>query len=148
MTPSIAYEESTLISVALSEIWKLIGDCNRYIDITQPWVLAKDEALKPRLVLRGGFKVVLQHDGLPIQAEQTEVFLCFHYLQQLVQRFCQAKAHGLKGLVPFPVPVGAGKEEDLKRFVWLYTHERFPLFRQPFREPIIAPCTKYFCTKG
>ena len=36
-------------SVALSEIWKLIGDCNRYIDITQPWVLGKSEDTLPRL---------------------------------------------------------------------------------------------------
>ena len=36
-------------SVALSEIWKLIGDCNRYIDITQPWVLCKSEETLPRL---------------------------------------------------------------------------------------------------
>ena len=37
------------LSVALSEIWKLIGDCNRYIDITQPWVLCKSEETLPRL---------------------------------------------------------------------------------------------------
>ena len=36
-------------SVALSEIWKLIGDCNRYIDINQPWVLGKSEEGLPRL---------------------------------------------------------------------------------------------------
>ena len=36
-------------SLALSEIWKLIGDCNRYIDANAPWVLAKDEADRPRL---------------------------------------------------------------------------------------------------
>ncbi len=36
-------------SVALSEIWKLIGDCNKYIDLTQPWVLGKSEESKPRL---------------------------------------------------------------------------------------------------
>ncbi len=36
-------------SVALSEIWKLIGDCNRYIDLTQPWVLGRSEEGKPRL---------------------------------------------------------------------------------------------------
>jgi methionyl-tRNA synthetase len=35
--------------IALSEIWKLIGICNKYIDVTAPWVLAKDEAKKPRL---------------------------------------------------------------------------------------------------
>lgn len=36
-------------SLALSEIWKLIGDCNRYIDINQPWVLCKSEEGLPRL---------------------------------------------------------------------------------------------------
>ncbi len=35
--------------IALQEIWKLIGVCNKYIDVTAPWVLAKDEAKKPRL---------------------------------------------------------------------------------------------------
>ena len=36
-------------SVALAEVWKLIGDCNRYIDLTQPWVLCKSEETLPRL---------------------------------------------------------------------------------------------------
>ena len=36
-------------SVALAEIWKLVGDCNRYIDLTQPWVLGRSEEGKPRL---------------------------------------------------------------------------------------------------
>ena len=36
-------------SNALTEIWKLIGECNRYIDLTTPWVLAKNEADRPRL---------------------------------------------------------------------------------------------------
>ncbi len=36
-------------SLALADIWKLIGDCNRYIDATTPWILAKNEADKPRL---------------------------------------------------------------------------------------------------
>ena len=34
---------------ALIEVWKLVGDCNKYIDITQPWVLGKDEAQRQRL---------------------------------------------------------------------------------------------------
>ena len=34
---------------ALSEIWKVIGECNKYIDVTQPWVLGKDESKKGRL---------------------------------------------------------------------------------------------------
>ncbi len=36
-------------SGALAEIWKLVEDCNGYIDQTQPWVLGKDESQKARL---------------------------------------------------------------------------------------------------
>ncbi|MCR5522567.1 MAG: methionine--tRNA ligase [Clostridia bacterium] len=36
-------------SDALTGIWKFISRTNKYIDETAPWVLAKDEALKPRL---------------------------------------------------------------------------------------------------
>ncbi|MFT8363577.1 MAG: methionine--tRNA ligase [Sporolactobacillus sp.] len=34
--------ENLQFSVALTAIWKLIGQTNKYIDDTQPWVLAKD----------------------------------------------------------------------------------------------------------
>ena len=37
------------ISVALQRLWQWIGRCNKYIDETMPWVLAKNEADKPRL---------------------------------------------------------------------------------------------------
>ncbi len=40
---------SLRISFALAAIWELIGACNKYIDITMPWILAKDENDKPRL---------------------------------------------------------------------------------------------------
>ena len=33
-------------SQALSEIWKVIGECNKYIDQTQPWVLGKEPEKK------------------------------------------------------------------------------------------------------
>lgn len=36
-------------SVALAEVWRLISRSNKYIDETQPWVLAKDEARKAEL---------------------------------------------------------------------------------------------------
>lgn len=36
-------------SDALTDIWQYIGALNKYIDITAPWVLAKDEANKNRL---------------------------------------------------------------------------------------------------
>lgn len=36
-------------SLALAELWALISRTNKYIDETGPWVLAKDEANRPRL---------------------------------------------------------------------------------------------------
>jgi methionyl-tRNA synthetase len=41
--------ESMQFSSALTEIWKLVSRTNKYIDETLPWVLAKDEAKRPRL---------------------------------------------------------------------------------------------------
>lgn len=34
---------------ALTAIWKLVGECNKYIDVTQPWVLGRPEGDKARL---------------------------------------------------------------------------------------------------
>jgi methionyl-tRNA synthetase len=41
--------EKLQFSQALSEIWRVIGRSNKYIDETQPWILARNEADKPRL---------------------------------------------------------------------------------------------------
>lgn len=41
--------ENLQFSVALAAIWKLIGRANKYIDDTQPWILAKDEIKKAEL---------------------------------------------------------------------------------------------------
>ncbi|QTN01244.1 methionine--tRNA ligase [Sediminibacillus dalangtanensis] len=41
--------ENMEFSVALSTIWQFISRTNKYIDETQPWILAKDEAKKQRL---------------------------------------------------------------------------------------------------
>ncbi len=46
VTPLI---EQAQLSKALEEIFKVISRANKYIDETAPWVLAKDEANKPRL---------------------------------------------------------------------------------------------------
>ncbi|WP_100332956.1 methionine--tRNA ligase [Bacillus alkalisoli] len=41
--------EKMEFSVALTSIWQLVSRTNKYIDETQPWVLAKDEAKKNEL---------------------------------------------------------------------------------------------------
>ena len=37
------------VADAITEIFALFKRCNKYIDETTPWILAKDEATKPRL---------------------------------------------------------------------------------------------------
>jgi methionyl-tRNA synthetase len=41
--------EKMEFSVALSKIWQIVSRSNKYIDETQPWVLAKDEEKKEQL---------------------------------------------------------------------------------------------------
>ena len=41
--------ESLRVADALSEVFNVFKRCNKYIDETEPWVLAKDESRKPRL---------------------------------------------------------------------------------------------------
>ncbi|ENQ3080792.1 methionine--tRNA ligase [Bacillus multifaciens] len=41
--------ENMEFSVALSTIWQLVSRTNKYIDETQPWVLAKDESNREKL---------------------------------------------------------------------------------------------------
>ncbi len=43
------YMDKTQLQNALAEIFKVVSRANKYIDETVPWVLAKDEANKPRL---------------------------------------------------------------------------------------------------
>jgi methionyl-tRNA synthetase len=48
----LKYEEAMEkmeFSVALTTVWQLISRCNKFIDETQPWVLAKDEEKKAAL---------------------------------------------------------------------------------------------------
>ncbi len=50
LLPKVAnYMDSLQFSLALTEIWKLVSDANKYIDITQPWILGRNEADRERL---------------------------------------------------------------------------------------------------
>lgn len=44
-----SHYDALSFSHALESIWQLIGACNKFIDVTMPWVLAKDERQRPRL---------------------------------------------------------------------------------------------------
>ncbi len=41
--------EQLEFSLSLEAIWAQIGRCNKYIDVTMPWILAREEADHPRL---------------------------------------------------------------------------------------------------
>ncbi|MGN0601742.1 MAG: methionine--tRNA ligase [Oscillospiraceae bacterium] len=43
------FMDKTQLNNALAEIFKVVSRANKYIDETAPWILAKDEANKPRL---------------------------------------------------------------------------------------------------
>jgi len=43
------YMDEMHFSLGITEVFKLVGQCNRYIDLTAPWVLAKDPEKKARL---------------------------------------------------------------------------------------------------
>ena len=55
-------------SLALVEIWNFIGELNRYIDITQPWILGKTEEGLPRL------KTVLYVLAESVRAVAVQIF--------------------------------------------------------------------------
>lgn len=43
------YIEKMKFSNYLSEMWKFVAECNKYMEVCAPWNLAKDENQKPRL---------------------------------------------------------------------------------------------------
>ena len=68
---AVAKMEDLHAADAMTEIWNLFKRCNKYIDETEPWVLAKDEAKKDRLA------TVLYNliEGISIGASLIEPFM-------------------------------------------------------------------------
>ena len=74
--------DKMLLADAIAEIWQYVGALNKYIDITAPWVLAKDEKDKPRLAsvmynLAEGLRIigVLIASYIPETSEKIRVQL-------------------------------------------------------------------------
>lgn len=44
-----AHMNALSLNLALAAIFRVIGECNKYIDITMPWALAKDESKRGKL---------------------------------------------------------------------------------------------------
>lgn len=64
--------ENMQFSIVLSELWKLVSRTNKYIDETQPWVLAKDEANKKKLAsVMANLAESLRHIAVMLQPVMT-----------------------------------------------------------------------------
>ncbi len=60
-------------SVALSTLWQFVSRTNKYIDETQPWILAKDESKKERLGnVMAHLAESLRHIGIMLQPFLTQ----------------------------------------------------------------------------
>ncbi|MFD2923442.1 methionine--tRNA ligase [Halobacillus naozhouensis] len=60
--------ENMEFSVALADLWKLVSRTNKYIDETQPWILAKDENKRARLGnVMAHLAESLRHIGVMLQ---------------------------------------------------------------------------------
>ena len=90
-------------SNALTEIWKLIGECNRYIDLTTPWVLAKNEADRPRLgtvlyVLLECARIVAVHIAPTMPRTPERIFAQIGVTDEALKTWASVKVFG--GVVP------------------------------------------------
>ncbi|MCP8618160.1 methionine--tRNA ligase [Salirhabdus salicampi] len=65
--------ENMEFSVALTDLWRFVSRTNKYIDETEPWVLAKDESQKDRLGnVMAHLAESLRHIGIMLQPFLTE----------------------------------------------------------------------------
>jgi len=87
-TPGKVTEKMDQLRVAdaITEIFNLFKRCNKYIDETEPWVLAKDEAKKDRLA------TVLYHlmDGIRMGAILLESFMP-ETSEKIISQICTDK---------------------------------------------------------
>lgn len=124
------YMDKLLFSQALAEIWTLIAQGNKFIDITQPWNLAKDPAKKARLAsvlyhLLETLRIlsVLLKPFLPETPHKMQAMLGIHDEECLLWE--NAKVWGLyptgtkvcKGAAIFP---RVDIEEEFKYFAQLH----------------------------
>ncbi|MBR5930776.1 MAG: methionine--tRNA ligase [Lachnospiraceae bacterium] len=94
------------VADAITEIWNLFKRCNKYIDETEPWVLAKDEANADRLA------TVLYNliEGIAIGAELIRPFMPETADKILTQ--INAEARSFDDLNQFGLYPSGGKVTD------------------------------------
>lgn len=89
-------------SEALSEVWKLVSQSNKYIDQTEPWVLAKNDADKEKLAS------VMSHlaASLRVIAELISPIMT-HAPKEIFQQLGLDEAIDIKNLDISDLPAGA-----------------------------------------
>lgn len=98
--------EELRVADALTEIFNLFKRCNKYIDETMPWALAKDEAKQERL------STVLYNlvEGICIGAALLEPFM--PETMERIQRQLNASSRAFEDLAAFGLYPSGGKVTD------------------------------------
>jgi methionyl-tRNA synthetase len=92
---------------ALTQIWEVIGDANRYVDAQAPWALAKTDPARQKTVLYVTAEVVRQVAILtqPVMPEASSKLLDSLGIPQDARTFASLGAR-IKPGVALPPPVG------------------------------------------
>ncbi|QHE50616.1 methionine--tRNA ligase [Pontibacillus sp. HMF3514] len=98
-------------SVALSTLWQFVSRTNKYIDETQPWILAKDENQKERLGnVMAHLAESLRHIGIMLQPFLTQTpQRIFEQLGINEDEFTSWESMNTVGLIPEGTKVQKGQ---------------------------------------
>ncbi|MYL21956.1 methionine--tRNA ligase [Halobacillus litoralis] len=125
--------ENMEFSVALSTLWKFISRTNKYIDETQPWVLAKDEAKRERLGnVMAHLAEALRHTAVMLQPFLTQTpDRIFQQLGLNEDRFKSWESLAEFGLIP----AGTTVQKDEPIFPRLDAEEETQIIKDMMKQP-------------
>ncbi|SFK57925.1 methionyl-tRNA synthetase [Halobacillus dabanensis] len=125
--------ENMEFSVALADLWKFVSRTNKYIDETQPWVLAKEDTQKERLGnVMAHLVEALRQTGIMLQPFLTET--PERIFQQLGVTADEHKAW--ESLSEFGIiPAGTKVQKDQPIFPRLDAEEETQIIKDMMKKP-------------
>lgn len=125
--------ENMEFSVALADLWKFVSRTNKYIDETQPWVLAKEEAQKERLGnVMAHLVEALRQTAIMLQPFLTETpERIFHQLGVTADEHKEWESLSEFGIIP----AGTKVQKDQPIFPRLDAEEETQIIKDMMRKP-------------
>ncbi|WP_226585959.1 methionine--tRNA ligase [Halobacillus litoralis] len=125
--------ENMEFSVALSNLWKFISRTNKYIDETQPWVLAKDESQKERLGnVMAHLAEALRHTAIMLQPFLTQtperIFQQLGVTEESYKAWDSLDTFGI-------LPAGTQVQKDQPIFPRLDAEEETQIIKEMMKKP-------------